>query len=172
MLFRPKKLPSCIETATDLLPPDINTGLGGKTNTGFARTDRPGFPTEIETAEEGAKRELGEEVPQLDGRVKLSEVARCITDGIGGHNALYYFWGEYSEQELPPCNEGKLEWVSINDVLKKDIIPTTWNILKIWQERGFSTDQPFTLFVREKNRDARGLINPEIIKIQEGLVYD
>ncbi|KKU92198.1 MAG: hypothetical protein UY21_C0004G0033 [Microgenomates group bacterium GW2011_GWA1_48_10] len=136
------------------------TGIGGKTNT--LKSDPLG-----ETIMEGARREQREETGK---EITLAIFAYCmITDR---RRALYYLWGIYPDQELPVCNEGTLEWVPVETISSMDIIPTTRLVLTRWQERNFSTINPFTVFITEKERDNRGLTIPVLQAIRQGLVFE
>ncbi len=126
--------------------PGFYTGIGGKIG------DMPGF--ENETPLESAYRELSEETEKHLNytNTQLHEFARCIYDN--GHR-LYYFWGTYNGDEPPHIDpkDGVLEWVGVDQLLAKDIIPTTKAICEEWQQRGFSRDKPFSVYMRESGRD-------------------
>ncbi len=145
----PSEIVMLKRAATKTFAPNFYTGVGGKVEEG-------------ETLLQSAYRELQEETGIVD--ITLKEFARCIIDTEG---SLHYFWGIY-DHPLPQTDDGTLEWVPTFQVDKKDIIPTTKEVCREWQKRGFAIDQPFTLFVKESGKD-RGIILTEIDRIEEGL---
>lgn len=44
-------------------------------------------------------------------------------------------------------DDGNLEWINTSDLLKKKIIPTTFEVLQEWSMREFRIDKPFTIHV-------------------------
>lgn len=108
--------------------PNMYTGIGGK-----------------EEHNEGpyacALRELEEETGLVD--VTLTEFAHCLLDG---EKSLHYYWGLAPQPALPACTEGTLEWTAARDLLALPIIPTTLEVLKIWQQNAFSTDTYFNVY--------------------------
>lgn len=129
--------------------PNFYTGIGGT--------------IENETALANAHRELGEEtgvsVPEL------IEFARCVI--LGENKVVYYFWAVYVNPDLPDCNEGVLEWVGVDLLLQKKIIPTTRMIIEEWQRREFALDRSWTLFARPSGDQ---LFERELERIEDGLV--
>jgi 8-oxo-dGTP pyrophosphatase MutT (NUDIX family) len=137
-------------SATKTFAPNYYTGIGGKVEPN-------------ETISQSAYRELAEETGLKN--IKLSEFARCIIDN---RLRLFYFWGIYSQTRLPHCNEGDLEWTSINDLLAKKIIPTTLAICQEWSNRKFITNKPFTVQLIEEGA-TDGVRQVEVERILNGL---
>lgn len=133
--------------------PNLYTGLGGK--------------MEIdELPLSGAHRELKEEANLVD--VDIAEFGRLI---VNRQKLLCYFfgvWPFWPEQGLPSCTEGVLEWVQIEKLFVKDIIPTTRFFLDIWRQRNWDTLRPFTVLLE---RDDTNDINSPIssFETREGL---
>ena len=50
-----------------------------------------------------------------------------------------------------------MEWVTTKDLLTLPIIPTTLEVLKIWQQNAFSTDMYFTVY--EKSVGTQGTMS-------------
>ena len=114
---------------TKKFAPDYYTGIGGKVEDG-------------ETIIEGAYRELEEETG-LTG-IQLTEFAHAT---VNKQWLLGYFVGVYQKDDLPICNEGTLEWVSIGDIFEKNIIPATCEVMKIWKKRKFQSDLFFSVLM-------------------------
>jgi 8-oxo-dGTP pyrophosphatase MutT (NUDIX family) len=108
--------------------PGMYTGIGGKIEPG-------------ETFLDSAYRELQEETGLTN--VTLKQFAKVFIDDT---EQLIYFWGVFQDP-LPPSEDGELEWVSTTEVLNKNIIPTTFEMLKQWQSQDFSLTQ-FELHVK------------------------
>lgn len=108
--------------------PGMYTGVGGKIEPG-------------ETFIDSAYRELKEETGII--KVELKQLAKVVIDN---NQNLFYFWGIYNS-DLPTSADGTLEWVSTNKILNKNIIPTTFEMLKQWQSQNFSPT-PFELHVK------------------------
>ena len=135
----PQRLVLLKRAAWKSFAPDMYTGIGGK-----------------EEHNEGplacALRELEEETGLAD--VTLNEFAHCLLDG---EKSLHYYWGIAPQPALPACTEGTLEWVTTKDLLTLPIIPTTLEVLKIWQQNAFSTDMYFTVY--EKSVGTQGTMS-------------
>ncbi len=125
----PSKIVILKRAVTKKFAPSMYTGIGGKVEPN-------------ETLLESAYRELAEESGITN--IHLQQFAKVIIDKS---EELVYFWGIYNSTTLPESNEGTLEWVSINQILDKDIIPTTKEMVKKWQTQNFST-QPFELHLK------------------------
>jgi 8-oxo-dGTP pyrophosphatase MutT (NUDIX family) len=122
--------------------PNWFTGIGGKVG------DLEEFKDE--TFLESAYRELAEETEESmhKNNTTLTEFARCFyEEGL----KLYYFWTKFPYGELPnmSSNDGSLEWVSKEDLLSRNIIPTTKAVCEEWSSRNFAVDHPFTVMVKE-----------------------
>lgn len=117
--------------------PNMYTGIGGKVE-----------PSE--TVLESAYRELEEETT-ITG-LPLKQFAKVIIDE---QDELVYFWGVYDKTQLPISDDGILEWVGINQIFEKPIIPTTKEMLKKWQSQKFSVSD-FTLHV-ETIKEVNGI---------------
>lgn len=109
--------------------PNKFTGIGGHIEPG-------------ESPDAAAYRELAEEAGVTG--VNLTEFARVIIDN---HKFLHYYWGILSSSQPPECNEGTLSWIPLSQVLNQDIISTTYFMCQEWQNRKFSTDQPYTIWL-------------------------
>ncbi len=103
---------------TKKFAPNLYTGIGGKIEAG-------------ETVIESAYRELKEETG-LEG-ITLKQFTSYR---VNNQTVLYYFWGIYPKVQLPDCNEGSLEWVEVDKILTKEIIPTTMKVCKQWLKDG------------------------------------
>lgn len=125
--------------------PNMYTGIGGKVETN-------------ETLLESAYRELQEETGITN--VHLEQVSKVIIDN---EEELVYFWGKF-DGSLPHSEDGILEWVSTDDVLTKNIIPTTLEMLKIWKVRHFSPLE-FTLHVKTVSEE-NGIKQVQVIPSQ------
>lgn len=149
--IRPASLILLKRTAKTKVAPGLYTGPGGKIEPG-------------ENQQQCALRELKEETG-ITG-VKLTEFARII---LNGKRIFCYFYGIYNASALPECNEGVLERVFKEDVFKKDLIPTVALMLKEWQNRGWSADNPFTLYLeREDMENVHGPIRSS--RTKDGLL--
>lgn len=141
--------------------PGYYTGIGGKVG------DEEEFSDE--TVLDGAYRELEEETmgDLTKDNVDLNEFARCkYESGL----TIYYFWTDYDKDDLPRFDpkDGKLEWVEVDDVLSKKIIPTTMAVCEEWAKRDYKVDQPFTVLVKETGK--KGSVRLlEVIDVDEGL---
>ncbi len=130
-----------LKRAPDLdFAPNLYTGVGGKLEKG-------------EGHYEGAMRELGEELREgVDGfdKEKIQEFGRLM---VNGQDILCYFILPYGQDLLPVPEEniGDLQWVSLDDVLKMDIIPTTKVFMEEWARRGWTTIEPFTVFLERED---------------------
>ena len=63
------------------------------------------------------------------------------------------------------CNEGTLEWVALNSVLSLPIIPTTCEVVKIWQKRQFKLDGHFTVIEKSVGQhESYSLV--EVVSVQ------
>lgn len=140
--------------------PNQYTGTGGS----LEKTD------EDQTA--GARREWNEEIG-IEG-IDPKEFSRVIINGKG---IIFYFFAPYAEREFPKPKPhdgvyvGEVEWVPIDEVLAKDIVPTTRYFLEEWKARNWSTKQPFTIFFeREDAQDVHSRMNS--IEVREGLSLD
>lgn len=98
------------------------TGIGGKVEKG-------------ETLLDSAYRELKEESGITD--VTLEHFAKVRIDNT---DELHYFFGIYEEKTLPTSEDGTLEWTAVDQIVNKDIIPTTLEMLKKWKTQNFSTE--------------------------------
>lgn len=112
--------------------PNFYTGVGGKVD------------LEDKSILDSAYRELMEETG-IKG-IELTEFARCITDN---KYIIYYFWGIYQNDKLPFTEDGTLEWVKKEDILDREIIPTTQLVCQEWLNRDLKIDKPFTTYVKE-----------------------
>ena len=141
--------------------PNFYTGIGGKIG------DLPGH--EDESVVDSAYRELAEETEGELNRenTKLNEFARCIYDS---DLRLYYFWGQHIEDNPPHIDpkDGTLIWVTTDRLLDREFIPTTQAICTEWAKRGYRTDQPFTVRVKEIGMD-RTVRLVETLNIEDGL---
>lgn len=124
----PSKIVLLKRAANKKFAPGMYTGIGGKVEVG-------------ETFLDSACRELKEETGITN--VTLKQCAKVIIDDT---EELIYFWGIFNEP-LPLSDDGLLEWVSTTEVLNKNIIPTTFEMLKQWQSQNFSPT-PFELHVK------------------------
>lgn len=120
-------------SSTRKFAPNMYTGVGGKVEAG-------------ETLLESAYRELEEETGFSN--VTLEYFAKVDIDT---NEELHYFYGLYpkapNNHNLPTSNEGILEWVPVENISQKNIIPTTLEMLKHWQSQNWKTT-PFTLNVK------------------------
>jgi 8-oxo-dGTP pyrophosphatase MutT (NUDIX family) len=140
--------------------PNYYTGIGGRVG------DLPGL--ENETVLQGAYRELSEETEMGLSRenIVLHLFACCFYEhGVN----LYYFYGLYPSDHLPRFHpaDGTLVWVSTAELLDMPIIPTTLAVCQEWQKRGFHTDHPFTLYVREIGLQGSVRL-VEVFNVQDG----
>lgn len=127
--------------------PDMYTGIGGKEENG-------------EGPLACALRELEEETGLTN--IALTEFARCVLDG---QKSLHYYRGIYPQPNPPACNEGTLEWVALNNVLSLPIIPTTCEVVKIWQQRQFKLDGHFTVIEKSVGQhESYSLV--EVVSVQ------
>lgn len=133
--------------------PNFYTGTGGKVE----ESDN--------SVLDSAYRELQEETGVTE--VQLTEIARVI---VNHDKVLYYFEGIYPQHELPQSNEGTLEWVEVDKILEKEIIPDTKMMLTEWQKRNFSLENSFTLYLTEGEL-VNGVHMGEIESLQDGLVH-
>jgi len=138
----PAKVLLLKRAATKSFAPNYFTGIGGKVGDIPENSD--------ESVLEGAYRELSEETEENLSKeiIKLRGCARCV---LKGGIRLHYFWGEYFGIEPPRVNplDGTLVWVAVEELLQRNIIPTTRVICKEWAQRGFKISCPFTVYVRE-----------------------
>lgn len=139
----------------------------GKT---FAANKYTGVGGKVEKDEglvDSAIRELIEETG-IAG-IKLYEFARAI---LNGSDSLHYFWGIYSENNLPASEDGNLEWVKKDNLTGMDFIHSTKTLVKIWQKkRNFDLNKPFTVYLTEvKTQDS--VKDVKLIAVKEGLRAD
>jgi len=125
----PVRLVLLRRAANKKFAPNMYTGIGGKMEPG-------------ETITGAVQRELKEETGL---ETPLHEFARVW---VNDEKVLYYFWGIHRSSSLPLCTEGTLEWVDAHDVLEKDVIPTTRDLLIEWKARNFDTAHSFTIMLR------------------------
>lgn len=130
--IQPKKLLLLKRGPNRKFAPNLYTGLGGKVEDG-------------EKQQQCAIRELHEEASLTN--IQLTEFARLV---INGTKVLYQFFGVYPEESTPDCSEGQLEWVPLEQVFSKDIIPTARMFLSEWCNRNWST-RPFTMLLNREN---------------------
>jgi 8-oxo-dGTP pyrophosphatase MutT (NUDIX family) len=123
----PSKIVLLKRASTKEFAAGMYTGVGGVVEEG-------------ENLFDAAFRELEEETG-----IKGIELTHFACAEVGTVKWLHYFAAILPHKELPFCNEGDLEWVDVDKLLKKNIIPTTKEILKEWQKRHFVTDKPFTI---------------------------
>jgi 8-oxo-dGTP pyrophosphatase MutT (NUDIX family) len=147
----PREVVLLQRAANKSFAPSFFIGVGGKIEPG-------------ESAIESAYRELREETG-ID-TVELKEFSRCVYDS---DLKLYYFWGIYSNLDLPQTDDGVLHWVLAQEILSKDLIPTTRVICEEWGKRDFSVNSPFSIIVREIGKE-RGVRLVEVIDVREHLV--
>lgn len=147
----PQKIVLLKRVSSKSYAPNFYTGIGGKVD------------PEDKSIESSAYRELKEETGVDD--VKLNEIARCIIDN---KYVVYYFWGVYKNSNLPKTEDGELEWVDIESLFDKEIIPTTRNMLEEWKKRGFKADATFTVNLKELGVE-RTVKLLETVEIREGL---
>jgi 8-oxo-dGTP pyrophosphatase MutT (NUDIX family) len=136
--------------STKTFAPNLYTGIGGK----------------IEPREsilESSYRELNEET-NLTG-IKLIHFADCVIDSMDTISILY---GLFEGTKVPECNEGKLEWVLIDHVFKKDLIPTARYYLTEWQRKKFSLTEKWSVYLRETGR-VNGVRLADIVEVRNGL---
>ncbi len=108
--------------------PNLYTGIGGKFEEG---------ETPMECAYRELKEEAGLDVPlQTFGKLTIAH----------HDTVLYYFFGLYQHEQVPECNEGTLEWTGLENVLEKDIIPTTRYFIEEWKKRDWSL-KPFSVII-------------------------
>ncbi len=157
----PDKVVLLRRAADKSFAPGFYTGIGGKVG------DSPEF--ENESALDSAYRELEEETEgELGkGNIELKEFARCVYDS---GPVIYYFWGRYAEDKPPRISpsDGTLVWVGTGDLLDRDFIPTTQAVCEEWARRGFRTDSPFTIHVREVGRENTVRL-VKVQKVKDGL---
>ena len=127
--------------------PNMYTGIGGKLE-----------PNEDPLA--SANRELEEETGL---RLPLAEFARVNIKP----DWLYYFYGLFSG-DLPKTADGKLEWTNTNEILSRDVIPTTRRMLEEWQKRDFMVNRPYTVILHE-SEPVNGIRPAKVLKVEEGL---
>jgi 8-oxo-dGTP diphosphatase len=129
--------------------PNYYTGVGGKVEKG-------------ETILESAYRELQEETG-LTG-IELTQFAKAVIDNT---YFLYYFRGTYSKMSLPHSDDGELEWVNTPNLLQKEIIPTTLEVIHYWSKRNFAI-QPFTISMKEIANN-NGVSIVKVLKTSPGI---
>ena len=160
--FPPDKVLLLKRAETQKFAPGFYTGIGGKIGD---------FPeVRMESRLEGAYRELREETggDLTEENIRLIEFARCVYEK---GTRLFYFVALSSKDRLPVINpsDGALFWVDVDELLNKDIIPTTKVICEEWARRNFLVDIPFTLIVREIGIEKTVRL-VEVLKVQEGLL--
>jgi 8-oxo-dGTP pyrophosphatase MutT (NUDIX family) len=118
---------------------------------------------------EGAKREWEEEIG-LAG-VEPKEFGRIIINGKG---IIFYFVALYPMGELPAPKPsdgkfvGEVEWIPIEEVMGKDIVPTTRYFMDEWKKRSWTSQRPFTVFLeREDVLDVKSAMKS--LEIVDGL---
>jgi 8-oxo-dGTP pyrophosphatase MutT (NUDIX family) len=145
------KLVLLYRSANHAFAPHYYTGIGGKVEGG-------------ETPLQGAYRELEEETALHS--IELTEFARCHIQNVG---TLHYFWGVYSGDNLPPCNEGTLEWVDKKNLLSKKLIPTTQGVCLEWEKRKFAVNDAFTVIEKVTSVNEVGVRTVEVTEVINGL---
>jgi 8-oxo-dGTP pyrophosphatase MutT (NUDIX family) len=139
----PKKLVVLRRAVNKKFAPGLYTGIGGKVEHG-------------ENILESAYRELQEETGIDSSQVELHQFACADIDGI---YQVYYFWGTYPHLDLPHSEDGSLSWVTFSDLLDLNLIPTTWNVCKVWQDLGQRLEPAFTVYMhRLGEKDGVGIV--------------
>ena len=148
--IRPAKILLLKRSADKKIAPNLYTGTGGKIELG-------------ENQLEGARRELKEETGL---EVPIQEFGRVVINK--DKKILCQFFGLYDSENLPDCTEGTLEWVLVDDLDSKNIIPTAKIFLNAWAKRAWQTGTPFTMNV--VRADAKDINSPIYsIDIVDGL---
>ncbi len=138
---------------TKKLFPNLYTGIGGKRE--------PEDQDIQQTALRELKEETGIEVPVV-------QFSKCIVQGEHARILNFFYGISNPELGLPECTEGTLEWVDIDKLLEKALIPTTLEIIREFQKRGFNTEKPWTLIVQETQE--HGVIKTlDLLPVQEGI---
>ncbi|WKZ30880.1 MAG: NUDIX hydrolase [Candidatus Dojkabacteria bacterium] len=110
------------------------------------RTDAQGLGGSVEPGEdypEGALRELEEETG-----IKSSDIEEFRMIGLftfkGGKGTYWengyeigYFDATYSHADLPPCNEGDISWVGLDQLDSLDILDDTKAAIELFKEEVF-----------------------------------
>ncbi len=147
----PAKIVMLKRSAEKIFAPNLYTGVGGKVD------------PEDKTVLDSALRELEEETGIKN--IPLVEFARCVIDR---KYTLFYFWGLFANNKLPHTDDGTLEWVDIDKILEKEIIPTTQAMCRQWNTKGFRVDKPFTVYVKQIGKNGTVAV-VEFEKTVEGL---
>ncbi len=135
--------------------PNMYTGVGGKIEKGEGNYS-------------GAARELNEELVGTFEKTSLHEFGRII---INGKAIISYFSLPFEADALPSTTEniGDLSWVSLDDIMQLEIIPTTKIFMEEWKKRAWDTSHPFTVSIQRA--DVSDIKSPVIsVESQEGLV--
>lgn len=153
--MNPTRLLMLKRAKTKAFAPNYYTGLGGKTEPG-------------ETQDECAIRELYEESRI---RTELVQFGQAV---VNKQKLISYYFGVVSKELLPECNEGTLEWFNTNTLINNcsPIIKTAKHILTEWQSRNWETSKPFTLTVTRSGGIDDFDKTPEMVILEEGLLYE
>jgi 8-oxo-dGTP diphosphatase len=104
---------------------DMYTGVGGKTN----------FNEDIHLS---CHREVLEETGLTPTNVRLKGVLKTMIDSGTSSWILFAYTAECPEGQAPQCDEGTLEWVSIEDLPSRNIIGFIRKVLPhIFDESSF-----------------------------------
>lgn len=153
----------------DQVPPERVVVLQRSANKSYAPNFLTGIGGKIELnekIEDSAYRELEEETGISRSELKLEEFARCVYEE--SDLRLYYFAGVYKREDLPKTEDGKLSWVSCQDLLSLDLIPTTKLVCEEWARREFEINAPFTVRVEEVGVE-KGVRIAKVSGLEEGL---
>jgi len=148
----------------DQVPPTKAVLLKRAGNKSFAPNMYTGIGGKIELNEDplaSANREMQEETGL---RLPLTEFARVH---IKPDLMLYYFYGLFSG-DLPKTADGSLEWIITDEILSRDIIPTTKRMMEEWKKRDFAVDKPYTVILQE-SEPVDGIRSAKVLRAEEGL---